>query len=309
MLEEKEEAKEVKPGEFIDWTKEERAAHLRDLEKVGDAQRKFRTKIEQDEIPLGKRLTEFYDSHGISSIGFRCSSRAVCSAKAPQFTEAKASFVGPRYEEGTLPRLLFLSLDSGRGHPDPQQRTVEAVRRQVLDCDVAALPKNRHWYRTHEMAWELLRQFEQNLTVANTRFHFAHVNSAKCCQNKRGRERADSTLFENCRRFIPGELRILKPDVVVTQGLPAKAAILKSYDARQHVKRLVKSDCRRFERDACYETGLIELEPDGKTFLWLHTSHPSDFGRFNPQKVHCWPLYAEEVRRYWCELKESGHAD
>ncbi|MDE0153849.1 MAG: hypothetical protein OXN23_08400 [Gammaproteobacteria bacterium] len=308
MLEEKEETKEVKPGEFMDWTKEERAAHLRNLEKVGDAQRKFRTKIEQDEISLGKRLAEFYDLRGISSIGFRCSSRAVCSAKAPQFTEAKASFVGPRYEEGTLPRLLFLSLDSGRGHPDRQQRTVEAVRRQALDCDVEALPKNLHWYRTHQMAFDLLCQFKPHLTIEDTRLHFAHVNSAKCCQNKPGRKRADSTLFENCRRFIPGELRILEPDVVVTQGDPARDAIRKSYDVRRPEERTVKSDRRRYQRDACYQTGLIELEPDGKLFLWLHTFHPSNFGRFNPQRAHCWRLYAEDVGRYWCSSRKPGHA-
>lgn len=216
--------------------------------------------------------------------------------------------MGPRYGEGTLPRLLFLSLDSGEGRRDPQQRTGEAVRRQALDCDVAALPKNRHWYRTHEMAWELLRQFEPHLTVADTRLHFAHVNSAKCCQNKRGRERADSTLFENCRRFIPGELRILKPDVVVTQGRPAKDAVLKSYGAQQHDKRTVESDRRRFKRDACYETGLIEIEPDEKLCLWLHTFHPRDFGRFNPQRAHCWPLYAEDVGRYWRGSRKLGHA-
>lgn len=257
-----------------------------------------------------EKLAAFYDSHGISSIGFRCPSREACSAKAPQFTEAKASFVGPRYEEEerTLPRLLFLSLDSGRGSPDPQQRTGEAVRRRALECDVAALPKNRHWYRTHEMAWELLRQFEPHLTVADTRLHFAHVNSAKCCSNKGGNKQADSVLFENCCRFLPGELHVLKPDVCVTQGGWAKENLRRSFDVRGHVKRTVKSDRRRFKRDACYEKGLIELEPDGKTFLWLHTFHPSNYGYFNPQRAHCWPLYAEDVGRYWCGSRKPSHA-
>lgn len=111
-------------------------------------------------IHMLEKLAAFYDSHGISSIGFRCPSREACSAKAPQFTEAKASFVGPRYEGRTLPRLLFLSLDSGSGRRDPHSRTVEAVRKRELARDVAALPRNRHWYRTHEMAFKLLRQFE-----------------------------------------------------------------------------------------------------------------------------------------------------
>ena len=245
-----------------------------------------------------ERLTEFYESHEISPVAFDCPSRAACSANSPHFTEAKASFVGPRYEERALPRLLFLSPDSGSGRSDSQQRTAEAVRTQNLACDVAALPKNRHWYRTHEMAWELLRQFEPQLTVADTRLYFAHVNSAKCCLNKLGKKQADSTLFENCRRFIPGELRILDPDVVVTQGDRAKDAILKSFAVRRRVVRTVES-APRFSRDAHYETGFIELERDVKTSLWLQTYHPTNFGHFNPQRTHCWPLYSEEVGRFW----------
>lgn len=245
-----------------------------------------------------ENLTTFYETHGISPVNFRCSSRAACSARYPHFTEAKASFVGPRYEDRTLPRLLFLSLDSGSGHQDPQRRTAQAVQLRELRRDVEKLPKHRHWYRTHEMALELLRQFDVQLQVADTRLYFAHVNSAKCCQNKSGRKTADSTLFENCRRFIPEELRILNPDIVVTQGDPAKDAILKSFAVRRHVVRTVESD-PRFQHDAHYETGLIELKPEWKTCLWLQTYHPSAFGRFNPQRTHCWPLYAEEVGRFW----------
>ena len=251
-----------------------------------------------------ERLTAFYESNGISPIDFRCPSRQVCSASSPHFTEATASFVGPRYEEHLLPRLVFLSLDSGSGEPDPQNRTPEAVRVRNLACDVATLPKHKHWYRTHEMAFELLCQFEPRLTVADTRLYFAHVNSAKCCLNKLGRKQADSTLFDNCRRFLPGELRILKPDIVVTQGGWAKDVILKSLIVRRHIVRTVES-ARRFRLDGHYETGLIEVEPDTKTSLWLHTHHPSSFGHFNPQRAHCWSLYAEEVGRFWRSRRGS----
>ena len=165
-----------------------------------------------------RRLTAFYESHGISPVNFHCPSRSECAAGSPDFTEAKMSSVPPRYGMPGLPRLLFLSLDSGSGSSDPRERTAEAVRQWNVECDVAALPRNKHWYRTHELAFELLRQFKPDLTVPETRLCFAHVNSAKCCQNKSGRKRADSILFENCRRFIPAELGLLGPDVVVTQG-------------------------------------------------------------------------------------------
>ena len=243
-----------------------------------------------------KKLNEFYESHRISPVDFRCRWRAKCSKNSPDFTEAKASFVGPLYEKRTaLPRLLFLSLDSGCGHPDPQKRTAEAVRRWTLDCDVSELPKNKHWYLTHQLAFSLLRQFEPQLTVADTRCYFAHVNSAKCCQNKRGRKRADSTLFENCRPFIPGELCILKPDVIVTQGDQAKEVICCNFHVRKHDVRKMKC---AYKTDAHHETGLIEL-PDTKSSLWLHTYHPRYAKGFYPQRDHCWPSYAKKVGRFW----------
>ena len=243
-----------------------------------------------------RELNAFYESHGISPVGFSCPSRTMCSANSPRFTSAKASHVGPSYADGELPRLLFLSLDSGSADPDPRQRTAEAVRRQNLAMDVAGLPKNKHWYRTHELALALLRQFKADLRVADTRLYFAHVNSAKCCQNKDHRRQADRTLFENCRRFIPGELRVLSPDIVVTQGGPAKDAILRSFVVQQHCVEAVEQD--RYKNDAHYEVGFIEVEPT-KTSLWLHTYHPGNYGHFNSQRRYCWPLYADLVGRFW----------
>ena len=205
--------------------------------------------------------------------------------------------MGPLYGKRTaLPRLLFLSLDSGSADKCPQTRTAEAVRKGTLDLDVEELPKNQHWYRTHEMALKLLRQFEPGLTVADTLKYFAHVNSAKCCQNKPKGEEADQVLFDNCRQFIPGELCILKPDVIVTQGHQAKNAICCNFHVRRHVVRKMK--CAYYKSDAHNETGLIEL-PDKKLSLWLHTYHPRYAKGFYPQYARCWLLYAKKVGRFW----------
>ena len=244
-----------------------------------------------------EELEEFYTSRGIHPLNFRCCHRGECSANSPNFTEAKMSFVGPRYEEATLPRLLFLSLDSGDADADPKRHTAEAVQTMELERDVEKLPKHKHWYRTHEMAFELLRQFEPQLTIPDSRLYFAHVNSAKCCQNKDGRRQADLILFKNCRDYIIDELRILAPDVVVTQGDAARKAILSKFCPRPHDVRTIESP--EFSLNARYETGLIELVPGVKSFLWLHTYHPNNFGRFNPQRRYSWPLYVEEVGRFW----------
>lgn len=98
-------------------------------------------------------LRLYYDHHHIGAERFRCVHEASCRGAGGNFTTAKESFVGPEYEKGKLPRLLFLSLDSGSAHPDPKDRTLEAVRRQELAEVVDLLPRHKHWYLTHELAW------------------------------------------------------------------------------------------------------------------------------------------------------------
>ncbi len=244
-----------------------------------------------------QRLEAYYVEHAISPASFRCSSRPCCSAGSPDFAEAKATFVGPRYEEGRLPRLLFLSLNPGKAKHHWQHRTIEAVRRSELARDLADIPKNQHWYRTHQLAHALLHQFRPTLLLEEVRLYFAHVNSAKCTPNKPGSANADPRLFEKCRRFIPGELGILSPEIIVTQGNWAREAILGSLEVREHVVQRV--DAPGYKLDALYETALVKVEPGTDSCLWLHTYLPGDYGRFNPQRVHCWPRYAKKVGRFW----------
>ena len=256
-------------------------------------------------LPMLQRLEAYYVEHAISPANFRCSSRPWCSADSPDFAEAKATFVGPRYEEGRLPRLLFLSLNPGRARRDWRHRTIEAVHRNELATDLGTLPKNLHWYRTHQLAHELLRQLRPTLLLEEVRLYFAHVNSAKCTPNKPGSANTDPRLFEKCRRFIPGELGVLRPEIIVTQGNWAREAILKSLELREHVVQ--RLDAPGYKRDAYYETALVKVEPGTDSCLWLHTYHPRDFGRFHPQRVHCWPRYAKEVGRFW--RTKSPHSE
>ena len=252
---------------------------------------------------LLRKLTAFYELEGISPVNFCCPSCSDCSANSSGFTEASASYVGPHYGSENFPRLLFLSLDSGSGCQNPEERTAEAVRRGNIDWDIRQSPRNEHWYLTHEMALELLCQFKPELTIDDIGLYFAHANSAKCCQNKPNRRQADPILFEKCRRFIPGELKVLSPDIIVTQGVQAMNAIKKNFCLYKH-----KTQSQRvssYKRKAHYETGLIELEPNGKKRLWLQTHHPRYFGGFYPQKAYSWSLYAEKIGRFWRSQNRS----
>jgi hypothetical protein len=93
-------------------------------------------------------------------------------------TGPKSAFVSSGYEHGILPRLLFLSLDSGSGDRVDGNRLPAAVRQyEEFDRSFAHLAKHKHWYRTHELAWYFLRRFEPALEIGEARRWFA--NSAK----------------------------------------------------------------------------------------------------------------------------------
>ena len=157
--------------------------------------------------------------------------------------------------------------------------------------------RSKHWYRTHEMALKLLCQFKCGLKIADIPPYFAHVNSAKCCQNKKNKGQADRTLFDECRRFIPKELRILKPDIVVTQGNWAKVAICKSFTVQKHVKCSIEK-CRQIRK------GTLTTRPASSNLS--RVGAPSGFRPTTPtpsgtsirSTKHCWPLYAKAVGQW-----------
>ena len=255
-------------------------------------------------------LNKYYKDEGISPLNFHCPHRQECSARYPEsFIEARAGYVGPLYEERHLPRLLFLSLDPGALPPSPAKRTVSYVRKEVSK----AIPENPHWKYTHEMAYKLLRQFKPDLkphgqydkthTDLDLRpsSYFAHVNCVKCRQKSDSRKQADQLLFSNCSRYIHGELEVLNPDIIVTQGRKAQEAIQRKFIVREReVKDVTVPDYKRL---AHYETGFIELGPSKRTVLWIQTHHPTDYGRFHPQSIHVWPQYEKRVGRFWETLK------
>lgn len=243
------------------------------------------------ETMLG-RLSRYYENKGILSTSFTCTHGKDCKGDCAEFTGPKSAFVSTGYERGNLPRLLFLSLDSGDGDQDDKNRLLEAVREQEeVKRDVLSLPKNRHWYRTHELAWYVLSQFDPGIRLEEAKKHFAHANSAKCCMNKPGRKKAAAVLFRNCRKYLRGELEILRPDVLVTQGAEAKEA----------VKSL---DYKVLESIDGYAS---KVEMDGREVFWLHTYHPACWGRFNGQRdfdgtsgrARGWEKYSRMIREFW----------
>lgn len=165
------------------------------------------------------------------------------------------------------------------GAPDQEDRLPEAVLKDELDRDIRDQPKNRHWFLTHELAWYFLRRFDADLRIEDAKRYFAHANSAKCCQNKPGAKMADPRLFINCRKYLSGELSVLRPDILITQGKWARLAITEIYGVGKPLHE---------------DTDAVRIEIDNRQVFWLHTHHP----RYGPFWSHRddgrgWKRYAD----------------
>lgn len=233
-------------------------------------------------MPLIDDLHRYYECEGILATRFTCRHQAVCCGDSEMFTGPKSAYVGEHYDDAHslgLPRLLFLSLDSGSAERVPERRLPGAVRRQTAELDLG--PKNRHWYRTHELAACISSRVRgPPMTPVETKRHLAHANSAKCCQNMPGRRQADARLFKNCRRYLSGELAVLRPDVIVTQGGWARigvSCVVECWPAK-----------------ACVAN---RVQLAGREVFWLHTHHPSAYGWFNRQRRQ-WGDFADQIKAF-----------
>ncbi len=243
---------------------------------------------------MRKKLRAYFDSVGLSANNFDCINCEICKAGNPNFVGPTEPYVGIRYEMNTLPRVLFLSLDTGSADKDPNTRTMEAGRKWENECNPLELRKGRHWYETHELAWRILRKFLPSLQFKKICSYFAHTNSAKCCENNTGMAQARDVLFRNCRQFIPKELEILAPDILVTQGNYAKWVVEYGIYASE-------KDC--YKRAKLLETGVdcckIYIIIIGKRkVVWIHSYHPHYFRKYWDQKKACHEVWAKAIYEY-----------
>jgi len=232
-------------------------------------------------------LHRYYEGAGILATQFTCQHKVECRGSSASFTGPNSAFVGEHYEDAHrfgLPRLLFVSLDSGSGDPDSEKRLPHAVRSWATEHCLG--PKNRHWYRTHEHAACILGRIRgTSMTPRQAQLYFAHTNSAKCSQNKERQRQADKRLFDNCRPYLSCELAVLRPDVIVTQGGWARVAV------SAVVGDWIAKDSVVADR--------VQLH--GREVFWLNTHHPARFGAFNGQRRQ-WGDFAEEIRVFVDEL-------
>ncbi len=245
-------------------------------------------------------LRAYYASKGIAAEGFDCphgrANTRSCRSISQDFVSAREAFVGSEYEKGTLPRVLFVSLDASSDSPgrSPSQRTLEAMRySEERECYPDGLPKNLHWYRTHEFAYGLLASSAKAKRVEPFLFrdihkYFAHTNSAKCKDAARATEQGPPLVFDNCRSFIAPEIEVLQPDVLVTQGKWGHLSV----DDQFQVDRSVSWSTRP-------EYNCEILQVGGRHVLRFRLYHPRAFGRFNKQRREAYKWYCAVAQAFF----------
>jgi len=182
-----------------------------------------------------QELTDYYAINGILSTNFNCKFYPRCNGRTDEnhLVRGKSAYVGREYENHSLPRILFVSLDMAAKsvHRTEEERTPSGVRR---------IEENRvwwdhnplsHWYETHHFALSIANALKIQYSQKDANAIFAHTNSAKCCEIKDVKEMSSDTLYKNCRGYIKGEIEILEPDIIVTQGVKAFEAI--KYNLRE----------------------------------------------------------------------------
>lgn len=246
-------------------------------------------------MTISQSLRRYYDSQGLSPSNFHCAHLGKCNERqSPYFSTGNEAYVGTEYEKGTLPRLLFVSLDSGEGEEDPKTRTLDAVRSREEAEVVNKLHKGKHWYLTHELARLIISRFRPDLSLEEIKPYFAHTNSAKCCENKEQNAAGRSVLFKNCREFISDEIKILTPDILVTQGGWAKLAAADKFETLP-LEESLKPDSLDEKTLNC---PVHVLRINNKKVIWIPTHHPRHFGAFWPQRSKCWDYWGDIVLEF-----------
>jgi hypothetical protein len=245
-------------------------------------------------MDLLQRLQKYYESKGISAQNFRCPYEDNCKANSPNFIEATEAYVGSKYGYGKLPRLLFITAGPG-GNLDwsTRKRTVNGIRELWAKCDTTEAKKGKWWYRTNELALAILENFEHSLDMKQVKHYFAYTDSEKCSQNKKDARQNDNTLFKNCAQFLPEEVAILSPDIVVTQGNKArdmiqgaiKDNIFEKCDPHDYVSKgkRIPSKIKAIK---------VKGKVKGSVMLWIDTVHPTERGLSNFERYKNWDAYS-----------------
>jgi hypothetical protein len=205
---------------------------------------------------------------------------------------------------------------------DPSGRTPEGRREAVIKGLEKDGVKREwvHWYGTHYLAARILQEAAyrpaseisrgvcgvlddtradrttKERKLPDVTPYFAHANVVKCSIGRLGNAQAPDQMYDNCQEYLKGELPLLRPDIIVTQGTKAAEALVRHYPP---VSRFA-GFCDRLQY-------LTLREP--KDVLWVRTYHPR-YGRFwtegKTDDGVRWGEYARAAAKFMAKKREVG---
>ena len=182
-----------------------------------------------------------------------------------------------KYKGNRIPRIVVVSLSL----PQPEGPPIPPTEKKILK-------KKQHWTETLAMVRSLLHHFisPENFPKPVTYWEdlkgnqdrmevedlFVHARTAKCCSTYNKSRQEPSKVYANCGPYFSEELRILEPDVIVTQGNPAHwAAETHAFDedAKTTATEAVNGIDLSIAR-------IVNLKHDNAwKVYWLRTVHPA----------------------------------
>lgn len=208
---------------------------------------------------------------------FGCPMKENCRAAALNGAEfsvfeprTEGVYVSKYYEEGNyngdrIPRIVVISLSA----PRPDISTAENET-----CSQTERVQNYHWPETLMTVRSLLcpsispEKFPEPELIEEL---FVHLRTAKCCSNAEGGNQEPPQVYENCGRYLGEEVRILKPDVIVTQGNYAH------WQAEKHVFKEKVENIAVEEVDGIDDSiaRIMNLTEDNLSIYWLRAIFPT----------------------------------
>jgi len=229
------------------------------------------------------RLDRYYHEQSISVSDFKCkhlhACRSVC--KPGEMVSLPEAYVGPEYEAEAplprLPRLLFVSSDPNdaswlKDYP-ANWPSLRNIRAEILKCHRRASAKT-HWGQTLKLAGALLAPFalkclSKGIDQDKIVEYIAHANSTRCKDSTIGSKEGNPIMRSNCRENLVGEVIIMQPAIIVTQGKRAREALAEAF-------RVIRRVAMPGYPDTFYQ--LVQLD-ENHTAIMIVAKHPCARGK------------------------------
>ena len=261
---------------------------------MNDMQEKINQYYERKHItPVGYKEKEtLKEMHSEMFSEFNCPKKKCCRKVCYKASNKSENFLFAPHTDGTyvsqyyqdreykgdrIPRIVVVSLSAPEPYDPLAQNGAQPDEHE---------PLNPHWRETLAMVRSLLHPFvaPENFPTPARSFDksaeiignlFVHVRTAKCCSNAKGSKQEPGQVYANCGPYFTEEMRILEPDVIVTQGNPAHwAAEGHAFDEGANT---TATEVDGINYSIAHILSL-KHDSDWKVY-WLRTYHPC-YGRY-----------------------------